>query len=335
MANINCQADYEAYLCDIPSEWRKQIATLMCKVTNDKYTLTCPDVKACETLTSLSPFTVDGSEVSIQYKDEKGITVVRSFDINDAITGGFEDPLTFSIGLTRTIDTVTANISTGVLGGQFIYGGTAASEDLGISSTTNATKGNINIGASSTYDEANDRLGIRTLTPTQELSISEKLWLYTDFVSGTQARIQSSAGMTLTLMGGGASGIHLIPNAYGSTPNIRVEEDITGNNPLLSFVNSGAVTQYLVGIDNVTDLFYIRPYSGGGGERITIGDDLGDFNGNYLEVNDVNSTIINSSVAGKYRFDNVAEYADNTAALAGGLVAGMIYRTGDLMKIVH
>jgi hypothetical protein len=29
------------------------------------------------------------------------------------------------------------------------------------------------------------------------------------------------------------------------------------------------------------------------------------------------------------------QYADNAAALVGGLVAGQIYRTGDLLKIVH
>jgi len=28
-------------------------------------------------------------------------------------------------------------------------------------------------------------------------------------------------------------------------------------------------------------------------------------------------------------------YADNAAALAGGLVVGQIYRTGDILKIVH
>lgn len=32
---------------------------------------------------------------------------------------------------------------------------------------------------------------------------------------------------------------------------------------------------------------------------------------------------------------NVNEYADNTAALGGGLSAGMVYRTGDVVKIVH
>lgn len=31
----------------------------------------------------------------------------------------------------------------------------------------------------------------------------------------------------------------------------------------------------------------------------------------------------------------IAEYADNAAALAGGLVFGEFYRTGDVLKIVH
>lgn len=33
--------------------------------------------------------------------------------------------------------------------------------------------------------------------------------------------------------------------------------------------------------------------------------------------------------------DNVVEYADNAAALLGGLVVGKLYRTGDYLKIVH
>lgn len=32
---------------------------------------------------------------------------------------------------------------------------------------------------------------------------------------------------------------------------------------------------------------------------------------------------------------NTPQYADNAAALVGGLVAGQIYRTGDVLKIVH
>lgn len=32
---------------------------------------------------------------------------------------------------------------------------------------------------------------------------------------------------------------------------------------------------------------------------------------------------------------DIPSYADNTAAITGGLVNGDVYRTGDLLKIVH
>jgi hypothetical protein len=34
-------------------------------------------------------------------------------------------------------------------------------------------------------------------------------------------------------------------------------------------------------------------------------------------------------------YTNLPEYADNTAALAGGLIVGQFYRTGDILKVVH
>lgn len=71
---------------------------------------------------------------------------------------------TFSTGLTNTANTITNNLSTGVAGGQSVVGGTAASNSLTLSSTSNATKGKILFGTSA-YDEANNRLGIGTSTP--------------------------------------------------------------------------------------------------------------------------------------------------------------------------
>lgn len=55
---------------------------------------------------------------------------------------------TFSTGLTDTTGTITNNLSTGIAGGQTMYGGTAASENLTIESTTNATKGLIQLAPS-------------------------------------------------------------------------------------------------------------------------------------------------------------------------------------------
>jgi len=58
---------------------------------------------------------------------------------------------TFSTGLTNTAGTITANLSTGVAGGQGVIGGTASGNALTLSSTSNATKGKIFFGTSA-YD---------------------------------------------------------------------------------------------------------------------------------------------------------------------------------------
>lgn len=71
----------EKYLCDLPSEWRIQIAKVICKYINPPTPLNCGDVKKCETLTSLSSFTVMGSTVCIDYTDENGTLWHRCFDM--------------------------------------------------------------------------------------------------------------------------------------------------------------------------------------------------------------------------------------------------------------
>lgn len=79
----NCEEVIQGYLCDLPSEWRVQIAKVICKFLNPSTTLNCDDVAKCETLTSLSAFTVDGTSVCITYKDENGTEFERCFDATD------------------------------------------------------------------------------------------------------------------------------------------------------------------------------------------------------------------------------------------------------------
>lgn len=45
--------------------------------------------------------------------------------------------------------------------------------------------------------------------------------------------------------------------------------------------------------------------------------------------------ISNNLTATSFILSNVQEYADNTAAITAGLNAGQVYRTGDVLKIVH
>ena len=49
----------------------------------------------------------------------------------------------------------------------------------------------------------------------------------------------------------------------------------------------------------------------------------------------VASKVTNTTHVEGLNVNTVSEYADNTAAVAGGLPLGQIYRTGDLLKIVH
>lgn len=59
--------------------------------------------------------------------------------------------------------------------------------------------------------------------------------------------------------------------------------------------------------------------------------------GNAVSLSDAAITIKNNKNIITYGTMTlvVSEYADNAAALAGGLTAGQVYRTGDILKIVH
>lgn len=60
---------------------------------------------------------------------------------------------------------------------------------------------------------------------------------------------------------------------------------------------------------------------------------IGDISAHGININGSLDTI--SYVAIHHIFTGVSEHADNAAAILAGLVVGTVYRTGDLMKIVH
>jgi hypothetical protein len=82
-------------------------------------------------------------------------------DISPGAGGGTS--YTFGTGLTNNAGTITNNLATGKAGGLSAIGGTAAGEDLTLSSTTNATKGKVRFGSNcSYYDEAAQALFLRS-----------------------------------------------------------------------------------------------------------------------------------------------------------------------------
>jgi hypothetical protein len=80
------------------------------------------------------------------------------------ITSGASDAAATAVstGLTRSLGNLTVNLSTGVTGGQTVIGGTASTDDLTLTSTSNATKHRIILGSTAgvVFDEANTRVGI-------------------------------------------------------------------------------------------------------------------------------------------------------------------------------
>jgi hypothetical protein len=139
-----------------------------------------------------------------------------------------ERPLTFSTGLTRVANTITANISTGIAGGQTIYGGTAANENLTIQSTINATKGSVIIGTANgfIFDETNSRLALGRNSTTVTIggsSIGVRFSVHSSSTSIANSEFHSTsntASWGTTIYGTRARGTFATPAVIQSGDNI-------------------------------------------------------------------------------------------------------------------
>lgn len=92
------------------------------------------------------------------------------------------------------LDSTAFAILAGQAAGQTLNGSTAASGNLTLSSTANATKGKVILGTTSAYDQVNDRLGIGITSPAQALHVAQSP---ADYL----VKIRNSNG---TAAGGGA-----------------------------------------------------------------------------------------------------------------------------------
>lgn len=70
-------------LCQLPSEWRKQLVKAICKYFDNQSELACADVTNCETVTTLSSFTINEGSVCITYKDEDKQEFTRCFSLDE------------------------------------------------------------------------------------------------------------------------------------------------------------------------------------------------------------------------------------------------------------
>lgn len=80
-----------------------------------------------------------GTTIQVQAADSTHNGYLTSGDWG--IFNGKQNTLTISTGLAISTNTITSTLATGLAGGQYVYGGTQASENLNLQSTTNGTRG--------------------------------------------------------------------------------------------------------------------------------------------------------------------------------------------------
>lgn len=83
------KCDLEEILKDLPSKWREALIKILLEIQDDRESVSCEEVRECETLTSLSEFTQNGTEICITYKDENEVSVERCFDVANIINNIF------------------------------------------------------------------------------------------------------------------------------------------------------------------------------------------------------------------------------------------------------
>lgn len=201
-------------------------------------------------------WTIDAGAVTLA--DMANLASMRLIGRTDAGTGA-PQALTIGTGLTgvTATSTVVANLSVGVENGQSAIGGTRASENLTLSSTSNATKGKILFG-NSAYDEANQRLGIGTQSPTSaihfalptNLSGTQNAMYLSSAFDATSAGVKSFIQYDLTTAGSSGNtwglALNLLPGQTGtsSTQAIRIINTTTTSptfDPISGTGNAGAV----------------------------------------------------------------------------------------------
>lgn len=90
------KCDLEEILKDLPEKWRDALIKILLEIQNDRQSLTCDEVRQCQTVTQLSEFYYNDTEICITYTDENEVIIERCFSIENIINEIFNvdiDPL--------------------------------------------------------------------------------------------------------------------------------------------------------------------------------------------------------------------------------------------------
>ncbi|MEO5635059.1 MAG: hypothetical protein ABIS26_02500, partial [Candidatus Paceibacterota bacterium] len=160
----------------------------------------------------------------------------------------YEVPLTFSTGLTRSVNTITNNLSVGVSGGQSVIGGTGVTDVLSLKGTTgNGTLTSAaiqavvgNNGATTALTILNNgNVGIGITGPTAKLHITQSVTatgaltgiVYTGAVNTNQTLSTEIPSLTLTTAG-----------REWATGALTMQREVLITAPTYSFVGASTIT---------------------------------------------------------------------------------------------
>ena len=153
---------------------------------------------------------------------------------------------------------------------------------------------------------------------------------------GSQTYLQALTGSSVSLYHAGnkklettSSGVNVVSGTVaGSTHRLsvgKVASNIGNQKSILELVENTSGSDMNYGFSFTTD--------GDGSNNLLIRRHNNNTTG--ATVMTINRNDDNVTFAGNLKVQGVSEYADNTAAIAAGLTTGQLYRTGDLLKIVH
>ncbi|HQJ81473.1 MAG TPA: hypothetical protein PLM01_03090, partial [Bacteroidales bacterium] len=201
--------------------------------------------------------------------DETSSTIKTKLGVAGITTDGYltsadwnlfnskESSLTFSTGLTRDNNSITADLSTGKGTGQSVIGGNADGGTLTLSSTSGSGKGRILFGLS-VYDEVNNRLGIRNNSPSAELDVTG------DIAASGNAAI---AGGIVTIGSGSHTGagtivLHDASAGISKTTSIRANAAVT-DSYILTLPSGAGLPNQVLTTDGSGNLAWANPSPAG------------------------------------------------------------------------
>lgn len=136
-------------------------------------------------------------------------------------------------------------------GGQSLTGGTASANDLTLSSTSNATKGKINLGASSAFDEANNRLGIGTNAPETILHLEQSNVKYN--ISANSTTTAGAVNAIVASVATSANSVELLKVAVTGLRTNGTNESVAYERTLRIKNNGGTVSVLSVQSDYTSE----------------------------------------------------------------------------------